>query len=130
MPIKRKQMTESLEDYIETIYILSEKGGDAQVRDIAKSLKITMPSVVKAIKELTALGLVTHEPYAGVRITEKGAREAKFVLGRHKLLKKFLQLLGVSAAVAEHDGCLMEHDLSAETIERIQKFVDLRSKKK
>ena len=128
--VKKKQMTESLEDYIEAIYLLCEKNGDAQVRDIAKSLKITMPSVVKAIKELTALGLVTHEPYAGVRITDKGRREALFVLGRHNLLKKFLQLLGVSAAVAEHDGCLMEHDLSAETIERIRKFVDLKGKKK
>ena len=126
----KKSITESLEDYIEMIYILSEKSGEAQVRDIAKNLHITMPSVVKAIKELTALGLVTHEPYAAVKMTDKGVREARFVLGRHKLLKKFLRLLGVSEAAAEHDACLMEHDLSVETIERIRKFTDKTEKDK
>lgn len=120
----KKQITESLEDYIEAIYILAQKTGEAQVRDIAKGLKITMPSVVKAIKELTALELVSHEPYAGVKLTEKGVREARFVLGRHLLLKKFLKSLGVSEQAAEHDACLMEHDLSAETIERIRRLVE------
>lgn len=126
----KKTMTESLEDYIEMIYILSEKSGGAQVRDIAKNLHITMPSVVKAIKELSALELVTHEPYAVVKMTEKGIREARFVLGRHHLLKKFLQLLGVSAEAAERDACLMEHDLSVETIERIRKFTEKKEKEK
>ncbi len=120
----KKPITESLEDYIEAIYILAQKTGEAQVRDIAKGLKITMPSVVKAIKELTALELVSHEPYAGVKLTEKGVREARFVLGRHLLLKKFLKALGVSDQAAEHDACLMEHDLSSETIERIRKLVE------
>ena len=126
----KKTMTESLEDYIETVYILAEKTGEAQVRDIAKNLHITMPSVVKAIKELTALGLVTHEPYAAVKMTEKGVREARFVLGRHKLIKKFLRLLGVSDATAERDACLMEHDLSVETLERVKKFTDKAEKGK
>jgi DtxR family Mn-dependent transcriptional regulator len=126
----KKTMTESLEDYIEMIYILSEKSGGAQVRDIAKNLHITMPSVVKAIKELSALELVTHEPYAVVKMTEKGIREARFVLGRHHLLKKFLRLLGVSEAAAERDACLMEHDLSVETIERIRKFTEKKEKEK
>ncbi len=126
----KKTMTESLEDYIEMIYILSEKSGGAQVRDIAKNLHITMPSVVKAIKELSALELVTHEPYAVVKMTEKGIREARFVLGRHHLLKKFLRLLGVSEDAAERDACLMEHDLSVETIERIRKFTEKKEKEK
>ena len=120
----KKSMTESLEDYIEMVYLLSERNGQAQVRDIAKNLHITMPSVVKAIKELQAMELVAHEPYGGVQLTEKGVREAKFVLGRHTLIKKFLRQLGVGEVNAERDACLMEHDLSMETIERIRKAVD------
>ena len=53
-------MTQSLEDYLETIYRLITENRVAQVRDIAKSLGVTMPSVVKAIRELTKLGLATH----------------------------------------------------------------------
>lgn len=124
MAKSRKTITESLEDYIEAIYLLSQNNGEAQVRDIAKELKITMPSVVKAIKELSAMELVTHEPYAGVVLTEKGVREARYVLGRHMLLKKFLRRLGIGEEAAEHDACLMEHDLSSETVERIRKLVE------
>ena len=46
------------------------------------------------------------------------------MLGRHTLIKKFLRQLGVGEINAERDACLMEHDLSMETIERIRKAVD------
>ena len=82
-----------------------------------------MPSVVKAIGELKKLELATQEPYGNIELTEKGRRVASLVLGRHTLLKAFLQKLGVSESIAEKDACLMEHILSAETMERIQDFL-------
>jgi Mn-dependent DtxR family transcriptional regulator len=39
-------MTQSLEDYIETIYVLIGENRPAQVRDVAKLLNVKMPSVV------------------------------------------------------------------------------------
>ena len=117
-------MTQSLEDYLETIYSLIAENRVAQVRDIAKSLGVTMPSVVKAIRELMKLGLVTHEPYGGVDLTVKGKRVAKSVLSRHRLLRSFLMKLGVSQRMADRDACLMEHILSAETIDKIRIFTE------
>ena len=113
-------MTQSLEDYVEMIHVLAQNGSDAQVRDVANALGVTMPSVVKAIRELKKLGLVTHEPYAGIGLTPKGRRVAKLVLGRHTLLREFLMKLGVSRATADKDACMMEHILSAETIDKIR----------
>jgi DtxR family transcriptional regulator, Mn-dependent transcriptional regulator len=113
-------MTQSLEDYVEMIHVLAQNGSDAQVRDVASALGVTMPSVVKAIRELKKLGLVTHEPYAGIGLTPKGRRVAKLVLGRHTLLREFLMKLGVSRATADKDACMMEHILSAETIDKIR----------
>lgn len=115
-------MTQSLEDYLETIYNLIVEHRIAQVRDIAKSLGVTMPSVVKAIRELMKLDLATHEPYGGVDLTAKGRRVAKSILARHKLLSNFLTKLGVSQRMAERDACLMEHILSAETLDKIRLF--------
>lgn len=121
-------MTQSLEDYVETIYLLAKEGKQAQVRDVAKSLGVTMPSVVKAIRELKKLGLATHEPYAGIGLTPKGRRVARIVLGRHTLLREFLMKLGVSRPNADKDACLMEHILSAETIDKIRLYTEGKAK--
>jgi DtxR family transcriptional regulator, Mn-dependent transcriptional regulator len=123
-------MTQSLEDYVEMIHVLAQKGGDAQVRDVASALGVTMPSVVKAIRELKKLGLVTHEPYAGIGLTTKGRRVAKLVLGRHTLLREFLMQLGVSRATADKDACMMEHILSAETLDKIRLYTEGAAKAK
>ena len=115
-------MTQSLEDYLETIYILIRDGGSACVRDVAKSLDVKMPSVVKAIHELKKLELVLQEPYSAIELTEKGRRLARSVLGRHTLLRAFLVKLGVSRKTADKDACRMEHILSAETLDKIRLF--------
>lgn len=117
-------MTQSLEDYLEAVYILISEDRPAQVRDVAKMLAVKMPSVVKAIHELKRLGLVTQKPYAAIELTVKGARVAKHVLNRHTLLRSFLMKLGVSRKNADKDACLMEHILSAETIDRIRSYTE------
>lgn len=121
-------MTQSLEDYLEAVYILISEDRPAQVRDVAKMLAVKMPSVVKAIHELKRLGLVTQKPYAAIELTVKGARVAKHVLNRHTLLRSFLMKLGVSRKNADKDACLMEHILSAETIDRIRSYTEENSK--
>ena len=121
-------MTQSLEDYLEAVYILISEDRPAQVRDVAKMLAVKMPSVVKAIHELKRLGLVTQKPYSAIELTVKGARVAKHVLNRHTLLRDFLMKLGVSRKNADKDACLMEHILSAETIDRIRSYTEENSK--
>ena len=113
-------MTQSLEDYLEAVDMLIAEDRPAQVRDVARMLAVKMPSVVKAIHELKKLGLVTQKPYANIELTVKGTRVAKHVLNRHTLIRDFLMKLGVSRRIADKDACLMEHILSAETIDRIR----------
>lgn len=116
-------MTQSLEDYLEAIYVLIAESRPAQVRDVAKMLSVKMPSVVKAIRELKKLELVTQVPYANIELTDKGRRVARQVLRRHTLLRSFLMKLGVSRPNADRDACLMEHILSAETLDRIRTYM-------
>jgi len=117
-------MTKSLEDYLEAICMLIDSGREAQVRDVARLLSVKMPSVVKAVHELKKLGLVTQEPYAKIELTAKGRRLARLVLDRHTLLRAFLMKLGVSRRNADKDACLMEHILSAETLDRIRIYTE------
>ena len=121
-------MTQSLEDYLEAICVLDREDGGAQVRDIAKALGVTMPSVVKAMRELVRLDLARHVPYKPVTLTLKGRRVARLVLRRHELLREFLEKLGVSRPVADKDACLMEHILSAETLDRIRIYTEKNKK--
>jgi len=116
-------MTKSLEDYIETIYVLIKEKGAARVRDVAADLHVKMPSVVKAMAELKKLELVTQEPYGDIELTAKGRKVATGVLTRHTILKAFLLKLGVTEKVADNDACLMEHILSAQTMDRIRDFL-------
>ena len=116
-------MTKSLEDYIEVVYVLIHEKNRARVRDIATSLKVKMPSVVKGISELKKLGLVTQEPYGDVELTAKGRRIATMILNRHNKIREFLILIGVSEKIADKDACQMEHIISAETFDCIRSYL-------
>ena len=117
-------MTQSLEDYLETIHILIKEKRRARVRDIAASLSVTTPSVIRAVSELKKEDLVTQEPYGDIELTLKGRRMAAAILGRHTLLKAFLEKLGVGEKNAEIDACKMEHILSSESLSRIKDFTE------
>ena len=117
-------MTKALEDYLEEVHVLILQKGRARVRDVAHDLNVKMPSVVKALAELKKLGLVNQEPYGDIELTAKGRRLAANVLSRHTLLKAFLMKLNVPEEQADNDACLMEHILSATTLDRIRDFVE------
>jgi len=116
-------VTNSLEDYLEMIYMLTQANGHARVRDVASSLHVKMPSVIKAVLELKRYGYVAQEPYGKLELTGAGIKAASQILGRHTLLKEFLLLLGVTEETAEKDACSMEHFLGAETLARVTEFV-------
>ena len=116
-------MTQSLEDYLETILVLIQERQRARVSDIAKAMNVKMPSVIKALFELKRLGLVQQEPYRDIELTQKGKRVGNLILNRHTLLKSFLLKLGIDPDVAEKDACAMEHILSAQTLDKIKNFL-------
>ncbi len=116
-------LSSSLEDYLETILVLSREKKVVRVRDIADHMKVAMSSVNGALKRLADEGLVKHERYEFVELSGRGSVLARKILERHNLLTHFLQFtLHVEAATAEKDACAIEHYLSQQTIERILDF--------
>lgn len=120
-------MTASAEDYLEAIFILSQKSKNAHVRvtDLASFLAVSKPSVTHAVGVLKEKGFLEHEAYGGIVLTPAGESCAANVLRRHNMIRRFLvHTLGVSKENAEADACRMEHILSAETIDKMYAYLE------
>jgi DtxR family Mn-dependent transcriptional regulator len=117
--------TAILEDYLEAIAILKEQHRKPTVTALSESIKVKKPSVDWALKKLSDAGLVTHERYGDIDLTLKGSRIANEVYRRHKALYSFLtDILKIDPDIAREDACRMEHSLSRESINRLEKFID------
>ncbi len=117
------RLTKSIEDYIEAILILEQKGENVQSVKIAHFLNVSKPAVSKAMNELLQLGLIEKVSYGDIHLTERGKHEANKVYEKHITIKKFLLLLGIDEENAEHDCCLIEHVISEKTFDKIKEFV-------
>ncbi|WP_022847115.1 MULTISPECIES: metal-dependent transcriptional regulator [unclassified Desulfurobacterium] len=120
---KENRLAPRLEDYLETIYLLEKENGVARVKEIAKKRNVKMPTVTEVLKRLSERGYVNYEPYGLVRTTEKGRKYAEELFEKHKILEEFMRVvLHLPDEMAEEEGCLLEHHLSATTISRIGKL--------
>ena len=111
-----------MEDYLERIRELITKKGYARVVDIAAELKISQASVTTMVQRLDGEGLVKYEKYRGMVLTSAGEEVAVRIAHRHTLLTDFLKLLGLSEMVIAHDVEGMEHHVSPETFEALEKL--------
>ncbi|MGC8771578.1 MAG: metal-dependent transcriptional regulator [Brevinematia bacterium] len=85
-------MTQSLEDYLEAIYLLCLDKKVARIKDISEKMAVSKPSVIQAIKELKNADFLVQEPYGYIELTVKGTEKAKEILKKHNILKEFLAL--------------------------------------
>ncbi len=117
-------LTASLEDYLEAIWVTGLEKKVVRVKDIVKCLNVSSASVVGAIKTLAQKGLVLHERYGYVEVTNEGASVAEKIYEKHKTLSKFFhEILGVDLKTAAKDACQIEHHIDKKTMERIVEFI-------
>ncbi len=119
-----RQQSANMEDYLETIRVLSDRERPVKVTRISEVLNVTKPSVTAAVAKLAADGLVSHEKYGGIDLTVRGREIADDVCRRHDALRIFLtEILGVPEDTAQVDACRLEHHLSPESSQRLSRFV-------
>src|SRR5207247_2579063 len=114
-------VTSAVEDYAKAIYALETRGGAAvSTTALAERLRVTAASASSMVKKLAEMGLVTHEPYRGVRLTQRGVAVALEVLRHHRLLERYLaEELGVPWDRVHDEAEVLEHVLSEELEELI-----------
>ncbi len=125
MKSRKMPLSESLEDYLETIFDLEKTHKVARAKDIAERMGVHSAAVTGALKSLVEKGLVHYAPYRFITLTEKGTRIAREITRRHDILKDFLfRVLQVDAETSEAAACRMEHTMDAKTIDKLLKFIE------
>lgn len=114
---------ESAENYLETIYILSQQKPDVRSIDIVNELGYSKPSVSVAMKNLRENGYIIMNKDGFITLTESGEKIALTMYERHTLISQWLEYLGVSRETAREDACRMEHVISPETFAAIKAHV-------
>ena len=119
---------ESGEMYLEAIYVLREKTGFVRSVDISEYLGYSKPSVSRAMGILRSGEYIQVDTDGGITLTEKGQDIARKIYARHKLLTDLLVRIGVSEKTAAEDACKLEHAISDESFEALQKYLDSKMK--
>ncbi len=114
---------ESAEDYLESILSLRIRQGNVRSIDIANELNFSKPSVSIAMKKLRESGYIQMDHDGFITLLPAGEEIAQRVYERHQLLTDLFIRLGVDPDVAAADACKVEHDLSAETFQKIKEHV-------
>lgn len=123
--LKNDSLSASLEDYLEAIFNLAAESGVARSKDISESLGVSRSSVTGALRVLKKKGLVNHNPYDSVTLTEDGQAAAAEVVRKHNILKAFfVDVLGIDASIAQQAACKAEHALGMEVIARLLAFIE------
>jgi DtxR family transcriptional regulator, Mn-dependent transcriptional regulator len=116
MLAKDSPRTPAVEDYAKAIFSLQARGAKPVATNaLAERLGVTPGSVSAMLKKLDEIGLITHVPYRGVRLTATGRRVALEVIRHHRLLESFLaDSLGMPWDRVHAEAEILEHVLSEE----------------
>ena len=112
----------TVENYLKCIYMEEQRLGDQRVTtgQIATALQVTPGTATSMVKALSDAGLVSYEPYNGVKLTPEGFRLAAHVLRRHRIVELFLvKVMGMDWAEVHNDAEVLEHAVSDRLIERM-----------
>jgi DtxR family transcriptional regulator, Mn-dependent transcriptional regulator len=113
----------TLEEYLETIYKLSERG-EVRPTQIADALGVSGPTVTATLRRLEAAALV-ERPGGGVALTATGRTQALSILRRHRLAERFLaDILGLPWDVVHDEACRLEHALSPQVQAALERYMD------
>ena len=117
------ELTNSQEEYLKTIYLLEKNNKKVRVTDIANKLKITKPSVNKAIKTLKEMNLIEYEVYGDIALTDNAEKIAKNIIKRQDILKMFLvEILEIEDKQATKEAIAMKHAISEKTAQKLDKY--------
>ncbi len=117
-------LTESRENCLEEIYRLSQTRRIVRNVDLATSMKKSKPTITVMMKALIRDGYVTvEESYGHLALTPAGLEIAKQTYARHQFYKGLLLRAGVDPESAEEEGCALEHVLTQEAQQKLERYI-------
>lgn len=124
LEIQKKQISASLEDYLETIYEIVEEKHGVKAIDVSRKLGVGRAAVTEALKTLAVKKLVNYGRYEVLSLTKEGEKIAKRVALKHSVLSEFfVDFLGLPVDEAQENACKIEHVISDLALERFIAFI-------
>jgi Mn-dependent DtxR family transcriptional regulator len=117
------KLNESVENYLETILVLSRTKPVVRSVDVANKIGFNKSSVCTAMKNLRQKALITVTEEGFIYLTDAGREIAETIYERHELIYALLIRLGVDNQIAAADACRMEHCISGESLEALRKHI-------
>ncbi len=122
--MRSKNITASIEDYLETIYEQLEKTHKIKAVDIAKKMNISRASVTEALQKLAQKEYLIYEKNHPIELTEKGVEIAKEVMHKHRILCDFfVKIVKIDNDEAEINACRIEHVITQNAFDKISELV-------
>lgn len=118
------KLRQSGEDYLETILILSKRGGVRSI-DIANEMNLSKPSVSRAVGILKNGGFIKVDKDGYITFTDEGKKTAERIYERHTVLTDWLMGIGVDEKTAAEDACRLEHNFSSESFEKLKNHIQI-----
>jgi len=115
-------VSETVENYLKAIYKLQADAGKVSTTALADYMGVAPPSATSMIGRLVESGLLRHDRYRGVELTEAGARAALEVIRHHRLWELFLaEALQVPLERVHDEAERLEHTLSEDLEEHLDR---------
>jgi DtxR family Mn-dependent transcriptional regulator len=112
--------------YLAKVYRLADFAQDSDyvtTSALADALMVTAPAVNRTVNRLKEAELLEHEPYRGVRLTEKGRREALRYLRVQRIAESFLvRVMGLDWAAAYEEAEALSLTLSEAIVQRMNEM--------
>ena len=108
-------LTQTIQDYLKTIYDLSESEGSASTTALAARLGIAPASVTGMIQRPAGINppLLDYRKHQGVTLTPAGKRAALEVIRHHRLIETYLvETLGYAWDEVHAEADRLEHVIS------------------
>jgi len=114
----------STEDYLKCILSLQNERGSVRAVDIARTLKVSKPTVSVTVRKLYDQDLICFDQDGHIYLTIRGRELAEKVNEKNILIVKALKSIGVSEQTATEEACLMEHVIGEETYKCLERFFE------
>jgi DtxR family Mn-dependent transcriptional regulator len=116
-----RDLTSVAQDYLKVIWTAQEWSHEkVSTKMLADRIGVSASTASESIRKLADHGLVEHEKYGAVSLTDRGRRAAVSVVRRHRLLETFLvRVLGYGWDEVHDEAEVLEHAVSDLLMSRI-----------
>lgn len=114
-------LSPTAQDYLKVVWNATEWSDEpVTTKRLAGRLGVGAPTVSEQVRKLCDQGLLEHEPYGAITLTDAGRRHALAMVRRHRLIETFLvEVLGYGWDEVHDEAEVLEHACSERMIAAI-----------